>query len=42
MDQALYREVLAGLDIPAAARAELEALTPATYLGLAAGLATEG
>ena len=42
MDQALYREVLAGLDIPAAARAELEALTPATYLGLAAGLVTEG
>ena len=28
-------EVLAGLDIPDAARAELEALTPSTYLGLA-------
>ena len=38
MDEALYREVLAGLDIPDAARAELEALTPATYLGLAVSM----
>ncbi len=35
MDEQLYREVLAGLDIPEAARAELEALTPTTYIGLA-------
>jgi adenylosuccinate lyase len=42
MDEALYREVLAGLDIPDAARAELEALTPATYLGLAVPLTTGG
>ncbi|MEM8768923.1 MAG: adenylosuccinate lyase [Pseudomonadota bacterium] len=35
MDAALYQEVLAGLDIPDAARAELEALTPSSYLGLA-------
>jgi len=41
MDEALYREVLAGLDIPAAARAELETLTPATYLGLAQPLASQ-
>ncbi len=39
MDEALYREVLAGLEIPDAARAELEALTPASYLGLAVPLA---
>jgi hypothetical protein len=42
MDEALYREVLAGLDIPDAARAELEALTPATYLGLAVPLTSGG
>ena len=42
MDEALYREVLAGLEIPEAARAELEALTPATYLGLAERLASGG
>ncbi len=42
MDEALYREVLAGLDIPDAARKELESLTPATYLGLAATLAERG
>jgi adenylosuccinate lyase len=39
MDEALYREVLAGLDIPAEAKAELESLTPSTYIGLAASLA---
>lgn len=42
MDEAVYREVLAGLDIPDAARAELEALTPATYLGLAVPLTKGG
>ena len=42
MDESLYREVLAGLDIPDDARAELEALTPATYLGLASSLAKNG
>ncbi|TNF79917.1 MAG: adenylosuccinate lyase [Gammaproteobacteria bacterium] len=41
MDEALYREVLAGLDIPEAARAELEQLTPATYLGIAESLAKQ-
>ena len=39
MDEALYREVLAGLDIPAEAKAELESLTPSAYIGLAASLA---
>jgi adenylosuccinate lyase len=39
MDEALYREVLAGLDIPDDARRELEALTPSTYVGLAPVLA---
>ncbi len=39
MDAALYQEVLAGLEIPEAARADLEALTPSTYLGLAPELA---
>ncbi len=39
LDEALYREVLAGLDLPEAARRELEALTPARYVGLAARLA---
>ncbi len=42
MDESLYREVLAGLDIPDDARTELEALTPATYLGLASSLAKNG
>jgi adenylosuccinate lyase len=41
MDEALYREVLAGLDIPDDARRSLEALTPAAYVGLAARLARE-
>ncbi len=39
LDEALYREVLAGLDLPEAARRELEQLTPARYVGLAARLA---
>lgn len=39
MDEALYREVLAGLDIPDDARRELEALTPSSYIGLAPSLA---
>jgi hypothetical protein len=41
MDEALYREVLAGLDIPVSVRAELEALTPSTYIGLARELARQ-
>ncbi len=41
MDEALYREVLAGLDIPEAARRELESLTPSTYVGLAPALARQ-
>jgi adenylosuccinate lyase len=41
LDEALYREVLEGLDIPDQAKAELARLTPATYLGLAAELALE-
>jgi len=39
LDAALYAEVLAALDLPPAARRELEHLTPATYTGLAAHLA---
>ncbi|HEY5646927.1 MAG TPA: adenylosuccinate lyase [Pseudomonadales bacterium] len=35
MDETLYREVLAGLDIPTDARRALEALTPSAYIGLA-------
>jgi adenylosuccinate lyase len=41
MDEALYREVLAGLDIPDSVRAELEALTPSAYTGLAGQLARQ-
>tara|TARA_Y100001933_G_scaffold218397_2_gene226515 strand:- start:1483 stop:2859 length:1377 start_codon:yes stop_codon:yes gene_type:complete len=39
MDAALYAEVLATLDLPDAARRELEGLKPADYTGLAARLA---
>ena len=39
MDEALYREVLNGLDIPEQARSQLENLTPSGYIGLAARLA---
>lgn len=39
MDEALYRKVLDGLDIPAGARQALEALTPSSYIGLAERLA---
>jgi adenylosuccinate lyase len=39
MDAAVYAEVLAALDLPDAARAELERLTPAGYIGIAAQLA---
>ncbi|MFW6094614.1 MAG: adenylosuccinate lyase [Pseudomonadota bacterium] len=39
LDEALYREVLGTLDLPEAARRELEQLTPARYVGLAARLA---
>lgn len=39
VDRALLHEFIAGLDIPDQDRARLLALTPATYLGLAADLA---
>jgi len=39
MDQSLFNEVLVQLDLPDAARRELQDLTPATYLGIAPGLA---
>jgi adenylosuccinate lyase len=42
LDAALYAEVLGALDLPAAARRELEQLTPATYTGIAARLARLG
>jgi len=38
MDEKLYREVLAGLDIPEQEKVQLNKLTPASYLGLAASL----
>ena len=41
LDAALYAEVLKALDLPEAARRELEALTPGRYTGLAARLARE-
>jgi len=40
MDEALYREILAALEIPAEAKAALEKLTPSTYTGVAEFLAT--
>jgi adenylosuccinate lyase len=39
LDERLYREILDELGLPAAARAELEALRPDTYIGLAGRLA---
>jgi adenylosuccinate lyase len=39
LDEALYREILGTLQLPDAARRELEALTPAAYVGAAARLA---
>jgi adenylosuccinate lyase len=39
LDEAVYRRLLAELDLPAAARRELETLTPATYTGIAGRLA---
>ncbi|MEQ8860162.1 MAG: adenylosuccinate lyase [Pseudomonadales bacterium] len=39
LDAALYAEILSALDLPEVARAELAALTPAGYTGLAATLA---
>jgi adenylosuccinate lyase len=39
LDEALYREILGTLQLPEAARRELEALTPADYVGAAARLA---
>jgi adenylosuccinate lyase len=40
LDEALYREILGTLQLPEAARRELEALTPADYVGAAARLAS--
>lgn len=42
LDEALYRQVLAALDLPAETRTQLDALTPAGYTGLAALLARKG
>lgn len=39
LDAALYRALLGALDLPEAARRDLEALTPAAYTGMAAELA---
>ncbi len=39
LDESLYQEILDTLNLPPAARAELEGLTPASYIGLAAELA---
>jgi adenylosuccinate lyase len=41
IDEALYREFVASLPLPATERSRLQALRPADYLGLAARLATE-
>jgi len=40
MDEGVYRQVLANLDIPESELEALSALTPATYLGLAAELSS--
>lgn len=42
LDEALYRQILTALDLPADSRALLESLTPAGYVGLAALLARKG
>jgi adenylosuccinate lyase len=39
LDEALYREILASLDLPEHARRELQRLTPSSYTGIAARLA---
>ncbi|XOV81808.1 MAG: adenylosuccinate lyase [bacterium] len=41
IDEAVYLELIETLDLPAAAREELRALTPLAYLGLAAQLARQ-
>ena len=41
IDEALYREFVASLPLPATERSRLQSLRPADYLGLAARLATE-
>ena len=41
IDEAAMREFVAGLDLPAEARARLLALTPGGYIGLAETLARE-
>ncbi len=40
-DAAVYRDILSQVELPAEALTELEALTPATYTGLASSLAQE-
>ena len=40
-DETVYRDILGQLELPAEALAELEALTPETYTGLASSLAHE-
>ena len=39
MNEANFKEVLAALDLPAAALEELATLTPSSYIGVAADLA---
>jgi adenylosuccinate lyase len=41
IDAKAMREFVEGLDLPAAAKARLKALTPAAYIGLAEKLAKE-
>jgi adenylosuccinate lyase len=41
IDAEAMREFVDGLDLPAAAKARLKALTPAAYIGLAEKLAKE-
>ena len=38
-DESVYRDILSQLELPAEALKELQALTPATYIGLASSLA---
>ena len=40
LDQALFQEILEELDLPVEAKAELERLKPADYIGMASRLAT--
>ena len=40
LDRALFQEILEELDLPIEAKAELEQLKPASYIGVASSLAT--